>query len=115
MRKHYSENNFWSKSKEVAKDAGSRLMRVALQLFYAAQNPKTPRWAKMRIYAALGYFIFPLDAIPDFIPVIGYSDDLSLLALAVLSVAYYIDEDVKKKTNEKLTLWFGSSPEPESE
>ncbi|MFO0211413.1 MAG: DUF1232 domain-containing protein, partial [Pseudanabaena sp.] len=56
---------------------------------------------------ALGYFIFPLDAIPDITPVVGYADDLGALAAAVAAVAIHIDENVKEKTRQKLKDWFG--------
>ena len=55
----------------------------------------------------LGYFIVPIDAIPDLAPVIGYSDDLGALALAIGNVAMYIDDEVKQKAKSKLKDWFG--------
>ena len=45
-------------------------MERALQLYFAAEDPQTPKWAKGVIYAALGHFILPVDAIPDAVPVL---------------------------------------------
>jgi uncharacterized membrane protein YkvA (DUF1232 family) len=105
--KEYSEESFWVKIKDFALKAGKEVIEKALQLYYAAQNPSTPTCAKSVIYGALGYFISPIDAIPDIIPVVGFADDLGVLALAISSVAMYIDQGVKDKARTKLNEWFG--------
>ena len=79
----YSDEGFWAKVASFAKAAGKELIEKALWLYYAAQDPATPAWAKGIVYGALGYFILPIDAIPDVTPVIGYTDDLGVLAAAV--------------------------------
>ena len=66
-----------------------------------------PAWAKAIIIGALAYFIMPLDAIPDAIPVAGYSDDLGALSAALAMVAMYITEDVKAQARSKMEEWFG--------
>ena len=103
----YSENSLWLKLKNSGKKAGSEMVYLALKLYYAALDPKTPKWARLRIYSALGYFVLPLDALPDFIPVAGYSDDLVLLTLAVSTVAFYINDSIKNKAKEKTQQWLG--------
>ena len=75
-------------------------------LYYAAQREDTPAWAKAVIYGALGYFILPLDAIPDVMPGIGYTDDLGVLGAAITTVASYIDDSVKELAREKIAEWF---------
>ena len=104
--KKYSDTSFWSKLKKYAKVAGSEVVEKALWLYYAYQEKDTPIWAKTAIVGALGYFISPIDAIPDFIPVLGYTDDLGVLAAAVLSVAAYINDEVKDKSAQKMKDWF---------
>ena len=104
--KEYSEDGFWGKVGKYAKAAGKEVVERALQLYYAAQHPETPLWAKTTIYGALGYFIFPADAIPDVIPGVGYADDLGALALAVALVATHITPEVKQRAKEKLRGWF---------
>ncbi|MED1875746.1 YkvA family protein [Brevibacillus borstelensis] len=106
--KVYTEESFWDKVKKFAKKAGGKVVYVALLLYYALQNPKTPAWAKTVILGALGYFITPLDVVPDITPVVGYGDDLTTLIGALLMVAVYIDDDVKGKACGKLTDWFGT-------
>jgi uncharacterized membrane protein YkvA (DUF1232 family) len=91
----YSDSSFWEKLKGFALKAGREVIEKALYLYYAAQRPETPAWAKTVIYGALAYFISPLDAIPDAIPLAGFSDDLGALAAAVAMVSLYITADVK--------------------
>ena len=55
------------------------------------------------------YFISPIDAIPDITPLVGFTDDLGALAAAIAMTSAYINEDVKRKTSEKLLSWFGSN------
>lgn len=107
FEKEYSDASFWDKVVTFAKTAGREVIEKALWLYYAAQDPKTPAWAKTVIYGALGYFIFPVDAIPDPTPVVGYADDLGVLAAAVATVAMYITEEVKALAAQKLKDWFG--------
>lgn len=104
----YSDSSFHQKITRYAKVAGREVVEKALWLFYAAQSPNTPRWAKTAIYGALGYFIFPLDAIPDFAAVVGYTDDLGVLAAALATVSMYVTDDIKARARDKVEIWFGA-------
>ncbi|MEH6467381.1 MAG: YkvA family protein [Porticoccus sp.] len=104
---YYSGTDFWIKLKHSAKAAGCELVEKSLWLYYAARNQKTPSWAKAVVYSALAYFILPTDAIPDFIPLSGYTDDMAAIATAVTTITNYIDDEVKEKANQKLKHWFG--------
>ena len=107
-KKHYSEDGFWEKVKTVAVKAGVNVINTALKLFYAAKKETTPAWAKGVILGALGYFILPVDLIPDVMPVVGFTDDLGVLLAAIAAVAIYVTPDVKAQTKEQLSKWFGS-------
>lgn len=102
----YSESGFRDKLKKYATLAGREVVEKAVLLYYAMQEEKAPAWAKATIAGALGYFIVPLDAIADVTPAVGYADDLGVLVLAVAAVASYINDDVRRKTAEKMRLWF---------
>lgn len=102
----YSDQSFWEKLKRFAKHAGAKVVELALQLYYTAQEPGTPTWAKSVIYGALAYFILPVDAIPDVIPVAGFTDDLGALAAAVACVAMYLTPEVRRKAKQKMREWF---------
>lgn len=103
----YSDESFWEKVKRYALAAGSEVVEKALWLYYAAQKPETPIWAKSIIYGALAYFISPVDAIPDALPLVGYADDLGALAAAVGMVAAHITAEVKEQAKKKMRDWFG--------
>ncbi|WP_244168895.1 YkvA family protein [Pseudomonas saponiphila] len=101
----------WRKIGRYASRIGRTLIQKALWLYYAAQRPQTPIWAKTTIYAALGYFILPLDMIPDLIPGAGYVDDLGLLTGSVVTVAAHINAEVREQASARLADWFGSEPQ----
>lgn len=103
----YSDKSFWDKLQEYAKDAGEKVLSPALKMYYAATDADTPAWAKAVIFAALGYFISPIDAIPDITPIVGYADDLGVLTATLATVASYIKEEHTKKAKETLKKWFG--------
>lgn len=107
----YSDNNFWEKLRDFAVQAGCDVVEKALTLFYAAQRPETPLWAKTVIYSALAYFILPTDAIPDIAPFAGYADDLGTLVAALGTVAMCITPEVKQAARQSVEDWFG---EPEA-
>lgn len=103
----YTEASFREKLARHARAAGEEIVERALQLHYALRKPETPAWAKASIYGALGYFIVPLDAVPDIIPGAGYVDDLGVLAFALATVARHIDDGVRARARAKLRDWFG--------
>jgi uncharacterized membrane protein YkvA (DUF1232 family) len=103
----YSDERLREKLARYALAAGREVVEKALWLYYASRRPDVPRWAKYTIYAALAYFILPTDAIPDLTPLVGYTDDLGALSAALLTVAAYIDEEVKQKARRRLQKWFG--------
>ncbi|HYG44918.1 MAG TPA: YkvA family protein [Bordetella sp.] len=107
--KAYSDQRFWRKATRHASAAGRQALEKALWLYYAVQNPATPKWARRVIYGALGYFVLPLDAIPDLAPLVGYTDDLGVMTAALATVAFYINDDVKHQASSKLNNWFGAS------
>jgi uncharacterized membrane protein YkvA (DUF1232 family) len=109
----YSEPKLFDKIKKFAKKAGIKVIYLALLLFYTLQQPETPRKAKSVIIGALGYFIFPMDLIPDFIPIAGFSDDFTALAGALVMVAMHVNEDTKRKAKERLRIWFGDYDQSE--
>ena len=105
---HYDENSFWNKVKSMAKKAGIKLIYIALLLYYYLQSSHISTKDKAIIYGALGYFIFPFDIIPDYIPFIGYTDDLSILMYAYKKVKSKIDDHIREKAKNKLNSFFGN-------
>lgn len=105
-KKNYSDDQFWEKLKKVARRAGVKLVYAALLLFYVLRNPGTPVGDRAKIIGALGYFILPVDLIPDFIPVAGYTDDLAALTWALYSISKNVTPEVKIQARQKLGEWF---------
>ena len=105
--KNYSEENFFGKVKGAIKKAGASIIYKALQLFYVAQNPNCPMKIKAGIFAALGYFISPIDMLPDFMPIVGYTDDAAAIAAAIAIAHIYIDDSVREKAKNTLQNIFG--------
>jgi uncharacterized membrane protein YkvA (DUF1232 family) len=105
--KEYSEEKFWDKVKKYAIKAGKTVIVSALIMFHTMKDKDTPIWAKSVIVGALGYFICPYDAIPDMTPVIGYVDDLGVLAAAMATVALYIKPEHRQKAEDTWKGWFG--------
>ncbi len=105
--KYYSDEKFWDKLKKFAKKAGSSVVYAVLLLYYTLQKPEVPKKTKAIIIGALGYFILPVDLLPDMLMGIGFTDDLGALGIALFQVAMYIDDDVKMKAKVKLEDWFG--------
>lgn len=77
-------------------------------LFYAYKKKDTPIWAKRVIIGILGYFIAPIDAIPDLSPFVGYTDDIGLIGYGLVMIAAYIDDKVRSDAKIKLKEWFSS-------
>jgi len=63
-----------------------RVRRDALTVYFAARHPETPLPVRLLALAVAAYALSPIDLIPDFIPVLGYVDDLLLVPLGVLLV-----------------------------
>ncbi len=106
-RDRFSENDFWKKVKAYGRQAGLQVVYTALLMFYAYQRKETPSWARRIIIGAIGYFIAPIDALPDLSPIIGYTDDVAILSFGLVTVAAYINKEVKDKARKKLSDWFG--------
>ena len=102
----YSENKFWDKIKEVAKKIGLKTTSYALILYYVLQKKEVPFKDKMLITGCLGYFILPIDLIPDFIPIAGYTDDVAGMIFAIKKCMDYVDDEIKQNVSSKLVAWF---------
>lgn len=71
-----------------------RLKRDANALYLACRDPRTPWYAKLLAAVIVAYAFSPLDLVPDFIPVLGYLDDLILVPLGITLVARLVPAPV---------------------
>ncbi len=111
--KIYTEESLWKKIRQFSKSAGVTVVYAVLLLFFIMKDKDVGVKSKISIAAALGYFILPTDAIFDFTPLIGYSDDLGVLLFALGQISSNITPEIKEKARKKLSNWFGEINEEE--
>ncbi len=92
-------------------DFMARLKRVAkripfaedlLAAWFCARDPATPRRVRLTLLAALGYFVLPVDAIPDIMPLLGFTDDAAVIAAAIAAVAGSITIEHRERAKKAL-------------
>lgn len=105
--KDYSDSAFFEKARKFAKVIGREALYKAFQLYYVLQKPELPQKTKTIIMGALAYFILPLDLVPDALPLIGYSDDLTVIAYALWQALPYMDDEVNSKADKMVRKIFG--------
>ncbi len=86
--------------------AGRSIAKPALEVLEMAIDPLTPTNVRISLIASLAYLIMPLDLLPDFMPVIGFSDDFVALT-AILSIwSKYMTPAIRIRAEEKLNKLF---------
>jgi uncharacterized membrane protein YkvA (DUF1232 family) len=91
----------------VARLAGEKLLYYVLVLYHVLNDELTPSMDKLVIVGALGYFILPIDVIPDFIIGLGYTDDMAVLMAAYSRISKSITPEVEMKAKYDLFRLFG--------
>jgi uncharacterized membrane protein YkvA (DUF1232 family) len=95
---------------EYVKLTGRTLRQDVVALYFAAKDPRTPWYAKAIVICIIAYALTPIDLIPDFIPVLGYIDDLLFLPLGIYIAIKIIPEPVLVDCRKRLTGMEGSLP-----
>ena len=86
--------------------AGRTIAKPALEVLEMALDPFTPTQVRVSLMAALAYLIMPFDLFPDFMPLVGYSDDFVALT-AVLSIwSRYMTPSIRARAERKLNKLF---------
>ena len=106
----YNPNSLFDKIKKYAKKAGVKTVYVILILYYASFDKRLPVKDRLMVVAALGYFILPVDLIPDALPG-GFADDAAAALYVVRHIWKYISDDTFRKARQKLYAWFGTISE----
>jgi uncharacterized membrane protein YkvA (DUF1232 family) len=79
----------------------NKLKAETYALYLAYKDPRVPWYAKLFIACAVGFAFSPIDLIPDFIPVLGYLDDLILVPIAIALAIRMVPRDVLADCRQK--------------
>jgi uncharacterized membrane protein YkvA (DUF1232 family) len=83
------------------KQKAKTLKKEVCALSLAVKDPRVPWYAKAFAVLIIGYILSPIDPIPDFIPVIGYLDELVIVPLAIIILGKLIPKEVLEECREK--------------
>lgn len=98
--------NFWTKIRKVA--GRIPFAEDALAIYYCARDPRTPTRVRAVVLGALAYFILPADVIPDFLAGLGFTDDASVIAMALAMVTPHLKDHHRDRAREALTRLRGA-------
>ncbi len=107
--KQYSESDLFKKLKKASGSLGSQLLYYVLMLYFLIADKTIPIKVRLAFVAALGYFILPADLVADFLPVIGYTDDMALLTFVIGNATNYITPGIKEKAETMRAAIIGDS------
>lgn len=109
--KNYSDESFWEKVGGTAKKVGMRPLSYVLALYYLMQKDTVTYAEKIMIVSCLGYFICPLDLLPDAFIGVGYTDDAAALLLLLKKLVGSLDDEVIDNVHSTINEWFEVSRE----
>jgi len=90
-----------------------RIRRDGVTLWFACKDPRTPWYAKALGVVVVAYALSPIDLIPDFIPVLGYVDDVLLLPVLIWTTIRLLPPEVLAECRDQAERWLqtkGSKP-----
>jgi len=99
-RRDHVRREFWAKARRFA--ARLPFAEDLLAAYYCAFDRQTPRHVQVTLIGALAYFILPLDAVPDLLPILGFGDDALALAAAIRLVAAHITPEHRQAARDAL-------------
>lgn len=93
------------------KERAKQLKSDIPAIFIALKDKDTPLLAKIFAGLTIGYALSPIDLVPDFVPVLGYLDDIIILpAMAALTIKFIPDEIWRKSKEKAIGLWENGKP-----
>jgi len=91
--------------KDRLRDWARRLKSDVVTLWFCTRHPRAPFIAKALAMALVAYAFSPIDLIPDFIPVLGYLDELILLPIGIWLILKLVPQDVLAECREQAARW----------
>jgi len=89
-----------------ARANADRIKWDTLARYLAYRDPRTPRRAKLAIALTVGYALSPIDLIPDFIPILGYLDDLLIVPLGIAYSTKLVPREVMEECRARAKVEF---------
>lgn len=74
-------------------------------LWFACRDPRTPRWIKALAFFVVAYALSPIDLVPDFIPVLGFLDDVILLPVLIWLIVRHLPEHIALDCRQQADVW----------
>jgi len=90
----------------LVRRAGRSVARPALECFEMLLDAGTPHQARLTVLAALTYLLFPVDLIPDFLPAIGFGDDMVALTALLGLCGRHLTPEIRRRAQSRLDRWF---------
>ena len=81
------------------------IKREGVALWFAARDPRTPFWPKLLCALVVAYALSPIDLIPDFIPILGYIDDVLLLPALMWLAIRAMPPEMMKENRARADAW----------
>ena len=99
--RHYNEDSLWAKLKKHAGRWGEKLLLPVMLLYCLMKSSTVSLRDKALIAGALGYLILPIDAIPDFLPVAGLTDDLTAIFLVLKTLDKHLTPEIREEARQQ--------------
>lgn len=101
------ETSIWSQVVGMVRSAGEAVALEAAKAWHVAQDTATPAHVKAVLYGALAYLVLPVDAVPDVVPVVGFTDDVAALGAALYAANTWVTEETLKRARASVRAIFG--------
>jgi uncharacterized membrane protein YkvA (DUF1232 family) len=73
-------------------------------LYYASKDPRVPWYSKLFMILVIGYAVSPIDLVPDFIPILGYLDDIILIPVGIILALKLIPDNLYEEFKKEVEL-----------
>lgn len=111
FEQYFSESKLTDKVASVAKKAGATAIYPAMLLFELLKSDDVPVEKKTLIVGSLGYFILPVDFLPDAVLGMGFTDDIAVMTMGLRASLDYLTSDLSSSVKAQLHTWLGDFDE----
>ena len=87
------------------KNWARRIKRDGVMLWFACRDPRTPWWLKALAFFVVAYALSPIDLVPDFMPVLGFVDDVILLPVLIWFIVRHLPPHIAQDCRQQADGW----------